>query len=391
MSEIEKKVREVAGRLAALRALEIFFIGLLVAAGVFCLLVVVHKIFYINLYHFYVLPALVVISGIVAFASSITTRRSVHAAAIRVDNELKLKERLSTAMTSGSDASPFTPLMLADAKRHAENIVVGNAFPIRVKARAWIIPILLFTAGALLSLVDPLDVFGRGEAERELEAEKKVVVKAIRKMTDRLEKMKKERKFEQADEEVKKFFKGVLKETKKLEERPKNIKKAMKDLKAKEDEVSEKAKKYAKMADKVSSDATKEGDQLKKLLQDIPKMMKKGEIDKLMNRLKTMKETIEKSSKLTKEEKKALKKDLDRMRSLLARKKKSPGAPDVILPAEFRKLMSSLNKGKYATLLKELSPAEKERLKKLLTNKNYLKKLKQQLRQAQQQLAKGGG
>ncbi|MHC4663247.1 MAG: hypothetical protein ACYS8W_16415 [Planctomycetota bacterium] len=388
MEIIAKKAREIASRLAVIKFLEVFFFSMAVVGGVFVLLILIEKFFFVNLYAIHVLPVLVIAAAVVAFVTYVPVRSSVRTAAVKADEELKLKERLSTALTSAGGPSPFTPLMLADAKRHAEGIRVGQSFPVRVRLRTWLVPAVLVLAGFLLTLLNPIDVFGRGKTIEKRKEEKKKTTKIVKTAVKRIENITKEEKFRQADKDVKDVFEGVLKDVKNLVKNPKNFKDAMKEIEEKEERVAREARKYAKIGDDLADEMNKELNELRDLIRDIPKHMKKSEFDKLLKKLKEMEKKVEKSTKLSDKEKKALKQQMRDMASL-TRKMKNKG-PDVVLPAEFRSLMKQM-KSTYASLPRELSKAEKERLKKLLSNKEFLKKLKKQLQNAQNQLAKGGG
>ena len=104
-----------------------------------------------------------------------------------------------------------------------------------------------------------------------------------------------------------------------------------------------------------------------------------------------IKEDLDKSDKYSKEEKDALKRDLASM-EMLARKAKQSG-PDVVVSSEFRELFKMLKDKQrgYANTPKELSKAEREKLQKLLQNKELLRKMMNDLKNGQSQLAKSGG
>lgn len=161
MSRIDAHVGAVQRKLA----LGIFIDWLMKVLAILAALAVVTIILQ-RLIHFGLRPMALLIGlgiGLVAaIVLTIINRPSRAVAAVALDEKLGLKEKFSTALTlrKTKSSDPFVDAVLRDAEHTANNVSVGNAFPLQFpNAGLWAIGL---TVAAVLSWMLPeMDLFGR--------------------------------------------------------------------------------------------------------------------------------------------------------------------------------------------------------------------------------------
>jgi hypothetical protein len=125
----------------------------------------------------------VLIAGGAAVVGSMMRKRSLLAAATRVDERLHFKDRLSTAIELGEDrniaADPFVTLAVTDGERIAAQADVRRAVPVRMD-RSWIVwPALGAVAVGMSLLVPMLDRSGQPVVDREQVARTRETIASV--------------------------------------------------------------------------------------------------------------------------------------------------------------------------------------------------------------------
>jgi hypothetical protein len=125
----------------------------------------------------------VLIAGGAAVVGSMMRKRSLLAAAARVDEQLQFKDRLSTAIELGEDqniaADPFVTLAVTDGERIAAQADVHRAVPVRMD-RSWIVwPVLGAVAVGMSLLVPMLDRSDRPVVDREQVARTRETIASV--------------------------------------------------------------------------------------------------------------------------------------------------------------------------------------------------------------------
>jgi hypothetical protein len=114
-------------------------------------------------------------AGVLALVYAIVRRPSRHLAAVAIDDELKLKEKFSTALYIRGDADPFAAAAVRDAERTAQDVNLHKRFPLfwpRPAYATLMVAILAFATGLFLK---PMDLFGRQEAQQRAAIEQRRV------------------------------------------------------------------------------------------------------------------------------------------------------------------------------------------------------------------------
>jgi hypothetical protein len=118
----------------------------------------------------WIVPALLVVGGIVSFALWHRRRLSEIQVAVAVDDRLDLREKLSTALHCHGRDDPFAQAAVQDAVHSARDPrsreTVRRRFAVAAPTRWWISPlILVVTFGVLLA--PQADLFAQADAEEE--------------------------------------------------------------------------------------------------------------------------------------------------------------------------------------------------------------------------------
>jgi len=187
MTRLDRHVSTVRNKLALdlffhrlAWALLIFFSAVLVA-------VIVDKLFHVRP------PApelwLGIGSGTAALAAvflALRKRPTPAHAALAIDEKLALKEKFSTALSVRNSADPFAKLAVRDAENSANNVSLNKQFPLTFPRVSYATASVLLACVLVALFVQPVDLFGRVEAEKKqieqtrvTEETKKQIEKAI--------------------------------------------------------------------------------------------------------------------------------------------------------------------------------------------------------------------
>jgi len=163
MMPVERFARSARWRLGADALMRRGAWALCAALGVAAALVVAERLLAVGVAEevAVVLPLAVTLA--LAFAVSVARWPREMAAAVAADQQLRLDERLSSALAAGEGA--MADLVREDAARHLDGISPAEAFPVRWPAVARLVP-LLGAVLVLTLLVPDLDLLGIGEARR---------------------------------------------------------------------------------------------------------------------------------------------------------------------------------------------------------------------------------
>ncbi len=248
-------------------------------------------------------------------------------AAIAIDRAFGLHERLATALTLPADLSetPAGQALLADARRHVNDLDIGSKFGIKAPRRAWL-PLIpgLIAAGLLFA---PESAQKRAQAVGLDTAEKQVLVEKTKALGKAMAERRKDPDAK-LTAETEKLLAQIEKAADELSKTPPDSKdKAMVKLNKLTDAVQERKKQLAD-ADAVN----RQIQQMKQMSTDGPaeelaKSLAKGDFDKAAKELQQLKDKLT-SGKLSDSDKKKLqeqvsemKKQLEKLANLDERKK----------------------------------------------------------------------
>ncbi|MFN0138260.1 MAG: hypothetical protein ACKVS9_19320, partial [Phycisphaerae bacterium] len=131
MSVIQRQVHAAHWRLNFNLLLSRLALGIVVAAGVWALAIVVDRALGLALPLVITASLAGVLAVIITVVGVILGRSQPLAAAVEIDRAAGLKERVSTAMALGSSTDPFAKAALRDAEKVAASIHVPTHVPIR--------------------------------------------------------------------------------------------------------------------------------------------------------------------------------------------------------------------------------------------------------------------
>lgn len=101
-----------------------------------------------------------------AIVYAIVRRPTSTHAAIAIDQKLSLKEKFSTALSLRSSQDPFAQLVIRDAERAAASVSMHKQFPLPFPRVSYATLAVMLSAALVATLVKPMDLFGRVEAEK---------------------------------------------------------------------------------------------------------------------------------------------------------------------------------------------------------------------------------
>ncbi|NLX14213.1 MAG: hypothetical protein GXY44_11245 [Phycisphaerales bacterium] len=135
MTPLEKFARQAQKRLWLFRWLSALAWSLTGAAGVFFAVVVLQRLFwpFADTGYFYGLSvlSLVAVALVVSMSWTAWTRESLPAAAARLDQAARLKERLSSGLYCQTSDDPFAQAVVLDAEQVSQKVIVPLYLPIR--------------------------------------------------------------------------------------------------------------------------------------------------------------------------------------------------------------------------------------------------------------------
>lgn len=190
MSRLDDHVSAVRNRLALARFVQALAWGSLAWSSAALLGVLVDRIFLLHpprpQLWLYAGAALTIVSAIVY---ALYKRPCPREAAVAIDEKVGLKERISTALyVRPAQNDPFARAAVLDAEHTAEQVVVnlGQHFPMRFPRPVYATIVVALAAVLAYWLIDPMQLFGREEKQRQqmaqqqkIEAAKKTLEKAL--------------------------------------------------------------------------------------------------------------------------------------------------------------------------------------------------------------------
>lgn len=241
-------------------------------------------------------------------------RPSALAAALEIDQRFGLKERVTTSLTlAPADASsPAAAALLDDVNARVAKLAVPERFPVRLKRRAWLVPV----TAALVALVGlfykPAAVTPKADAEQPLAAAPEVRQEIDKKM-EKLHKRAEEKQADKKDRsaELERLEADLDRLTRQPRETKEQARELVKDLAGIEEQIKKREQELTKHAD-----ALKE--QMKQLARTTRKNQSEGPAKELKQALdkgdvQKAREEMDRLSKQLKAEEEAdkLKKKLD--------------------------------------------------------------------------------
>ena len=309
MDVIRKKLRAIQRWLAVVRfgenAVRLFFYALCV----FSLLVLADRLIYLNLDLYQGLFWMTGLALLGAAAWVVLARITLMKAAHVADDELGLKERLSSTLALGEAMTPMEQALVLDTAAKAKHLVVTRTarFHFPRESRFFYVPAALIVLS--LMVLPPMDLLGRLEAKT-LEDSKKDQAKKdgakIEKRVAELKKLAQEKKLPQLD--------GLIKKMDELANDVKALKTDKVDAMAKLSSMTEELKdRKEKLGDKMAlkrdleSLSGEEGE-----IGNLANSLKSGDYEQAREEMKKLQQKMN-SGSLTPEEKQKLQRQLQQL------------------------------------------------------------------------------
>jgi len=319
MSEkLKKKLRQAEWRLNLSRFLSLATWSVSACLMVACGLLLSAQLLRWNLDGPLVLGTAVGLALLITTGITYFTRRRAIDAALVLDQECHLKERLSTlvSMPDSEREHPAAQALAADVERRTDSIDVAASLPIRLPRYGWLPALPIGAAVAILTLVGPLEWTQQSVArETTLEEQARVADEA-----KQLAQQAKEREQKLAEKGVSEELKDVAAQ----------IEKAAREIKEDKKSTPEKAAlKLSDLAKSIEERREKNGglDRMKQALagmeggeegraQKLQESLQEGNFKEAAKQLQKLKEEIAKGG-LTPEEKEKLSKQLGKLEQQL--------------------------------------------------------------------------
>ena len=308
------------------------------------------------------------------------------AAALSLDSEFGLKERVTTSLTLApeQEATPAGQALLADVNQKINDLDVGSKFPVRMSWSAALVP----ACACLLALVALFYEPGKGTATAgtpndaaklppnlaEIDQKMKDLNKKPREKTA-TEKLKSE-DLEKLEAELDKIANKPRGSKEQIKERIKEMTALEDQMKSLEKEMAEKAKSLQnalKQLDKNSGKDSEEGP-----AKDLQKALAEGKLDKAREELERISKRL-KNNQMTDKEKEQLRKQMEKMQQKMERL------------AQQKDKKEQLQKSNLdpETLQREMEDLQKQsqKLKDLQDLANEMSKCKECLKQGDSQSA----
>ncbi|MBI3267647.1 MAG: hypothetical protein HYZ53_01390 [Planctomycetes bacterium] len=344
MKEVLLKVRRVRSWLVLLKLLEHLVRFAFYGLSVFALVALTDRLVSLDVDLYKVLFGCLAAALPASVLALLFARITLLKAAIRADERLALKERLSSVIALSGVSSPMEEALVADAQAAARRLDVVNSFPPTLprEARWFFAPaaVVLVT----LLLLPPMDAFGWKSAKAGL-AKKKV---EAQKQAEKIEKKAREIREKFASDKDLKDLKDLDKTLKDMDNIAKEMKEQVADKKetmAKLSSLADELKKrQSESADKEARKNQIQKDLAKNLkdadpnMGEMEKALRDGDMEKAMQEVEKVKEQIQKGN-LSKDDQKKLADQLDS----LAKALKDNGALDK-LAKDLEKAADALKK-----------------------------------------------
>jgi len=172
MSRLDHHVAMVQNKLALGRFLHALAWSLLVFGAIVWGTILVDKIFQVRppreMVLFWAGAGLAVLT---ALSYAIWRRPTAQQAAVAIDERLALKEKFSTALYVRPMKDPFAAAAVKDAERTADSVSLRKRFPLRFPRIAYGTFSIALAAFLSFWLIKPMDLFGKVEEQKKIQAE----------------------------------------------------------------------------------------------------------------------------------------------------------------------------------------------------------------------------
>jgi tetratricopeptide (TPR) repeat protein len=328
MTMVEKKIRYVRWRLEWLNFCRRFVRLLLVALILLTGYVIAGKFAKLP-YAFWTVAPYVLTSSIpLALVWAVATRTNRRNAAIATDQQLALRERLSTALVLGRPKNAMEAAVLADAEEHARPIRARRVFPMPIWGEVYAMPLLVAIMLVVGMFIPNIRVLASADEKKPEQGEAALPTKAQEQLARRLEAF--QRKLEtgatsaplgmrmrEVSTDMEKFFRDlkerramsqadVMKELSKLEDkiaqRRDQMEKEVESTRDLEDVAKTTGEETKTVADAMAKgNFNKAGDELTKLAEKLQKgELSKDQMDKLAADLQKMSQALKDNPELAK-------------------------------------------------------------------------------------------
>lgn len=376
LSEIYKKVRQVKFRINLNLYTDLLFRGFFYSLSVLCAFYLAHKLFYLELNIYYIFIALLVCSTAGAVISAYRQRCDADKAARQIDSDLKLKERISSALLLRDADRPFVGALISDAYMKIGSLQVNKTY--RMKKPLYMNKFLVSALVLCLIHFSPdYDLLKRKEAKIKRDFAKKTIAKEAEIIKKNNELLKKNVASEQTKsiDEISKELDALAKDLEKADDQKSAFAKISKledDIKFQKNELNDKLKDWENLNLPAEDKFTNE---LAEALNKMELKTAAEEIDKLKEKLK--------SGNLSEEDKQKLKEELENLSKQLANNKE--------LSEQLKKMAESLLKGDMKELEQQMGDLSEQMsdLAEALKEMQTLDKIKDDLEARKAALAKG--
>ena len=320
MSEnLAKKLRQAQRRLNLSHSLFVGLWAISVCLVVACAIVLAEQLFHFGI------PWQGVVAGTLGLAALITasvtyfTRRKPIDAALVLDQQCHLKERLSTlvSLDEVERLQPAGQALVADVERRAEKINVAESLPIQLPRWSWLPTIPVAILIGIISFVGPMEWTTKSQAREASAEERERVAEEAKELAQRIKEQEKKLDETGASEELKDVAAQIEKAAREIKE----------DKKSSPEQA---ALKLSDLAKSIEERREKNGgiDRMKRALESmagsgeegpgakIQESLKQGDFKEAAKQVEKLKEEIAKGG-LSNEEKEKLAKQLSKLEDQL--------------------------------------------------------------------------
>jgi hypothetical protein len=315
------------------------------------------------------------------------------AAALSLDSEFGLKERVTTSLTLAPEqqGTAVGQALLADVNQRVDGLDVGARFPVRMTWNAAVLPICV----ALLAVVALFYQPSQSKATANIPDDRtqpppnaseisQKMRELQKKVPERKEVVKeKSEELKQLESELEKIANRPHETKEQIRERVKEMTALEDTMKGREKEMAEKARALQQQLSRLDKMGNKDGEGPAK---DLEKALSEGKLDKAKEELERLSKRLQ-ANQMTKQEKELLKKQLKDLQNKLERLAKQKDKEEALRQANLDP----------ETLKRELNQLKKdsEKMKGLQDLANQLAKCEKSLKegdmdQAAQSLDKAG-
>lgn len=328
MNDIVRKVRRVQRRMALNRFLDAWTISLLLAASLLAVFVLVDKVIYVGVDPLLAFGAALGLSVAMAGVLAWLRRPRFLSAAIQADEQMGLKERVSSVLAIEAFETDMEKALYDDTLARVQRLSLAEAAPIELPRRARFVPVPV--VAAILALFLPTwDLL-----ERKVAADKTAATVAeVQKVAEELKKKVNELKEKTKGQEMAEVQKIVSEMEKLTAEMKKGIQKkddAMAKLSSLADKAKQRQDQLAdkkSMANELKSAASKmEG----KDQNEMAKKLQQGKFGEVAKELEQKMKDLQ-DGKLSEEQKQQLAKDMQDLSNAM---KDMPGLQSMQKAAE---------------------------------------------------------